>query len=158
MMTSGTSPGFIQRKLWLPLLGQLKQGISPEKLASSVAWAGVLGIFPILGATTGLCLIVGQWKKLNQVALQTINYLITPLHLLLIPIFIKIGEKFFGLNSVTFDPRILVPEFFASPGVFFQRYGASALSGISVWAIVAYPLYRLLFSLFSVFLKKRTSP
>ena len=46
---------FWKRRVVTPLIAQLKQGVTPEKLALTVALGLVLGIFPILGATTLLC-------------------------------------------------------------------------------------------------------
>jgi hypothetical protein len=38
-----------------PVIDLLTQGISPEKIALSLAFGIVLGVFPVLGSTTLLC-------------------------------------------------------------------------------------------------------
>src|SRR3981081_2804173 len=48
----GMNQGFFYRRLVRPLLDLLRQGATPEKLALSVALGAMLGVFPMLGATT----------------------------------------------------------------------------------------------------------
>jgi uncharacterized protein (DUF2062 family) len=42
--------GFLYRKLVRPLVDLLRQGVSPEKIALSVALGVTLGVFPVLGS------------------------------------------------------------------------------------------------------------
>lgn len=128
---------FFQRKFWFPLLAQLKQGTSPERLAWSVAAGGVLSTFPILGATTPLCALAGITFRLNHIVLQIVNYLMTPVQLLAIPLLIHGGETVFGLPHISFDPIRLGNELRTAPGLFFLTYGASALAGVAVWIALA---------------------
>jgi hypothetical protein len=45
----------IRRRLLEPILTLLRQGITPQKIALSVAFGLGLGIFPLLGGSTSLC-------------------------------------------------------------------------------------------------------
>jgi uncharacterized protein (DUF2062 family) len=47
--------GFFHRRIVAPILALLTQGITPEKIALSLALGIVLGVFPVLGSTTVLC-------------------------------------------------------------------------------------------------------
>jgi uncharacterized protein (DUF2062 family) len=132
-----SEPGFFNRRFWSPILGQLKQGTSADKLAWSVAAGATLSTFPILGATTPLCALAGIVFKLNHVVLQVMNYLATPLQLASIPLMIHLGESVFGLAHITYSPVRLANELRTAPGLFFQTYGASALAGIAVWLVFA---------------------
>jgi len=49
---------FFYRRLVRPILDLLRQGVTPEKMALSLALGGALGVFPALGCTTLLCTIV----------------------------------------------------------------------------------------------------
>src|SRR5256885_328582 len=69
------------RRIIAPILAQLRQGITPEKIALTLALGAALGIFPILGASTLLCAIAGIWLRLNQPVIQLTNYLVYPLQL-----------------------------------------------------------------------------
>ena len=77
-----------KRRVIEPLLGVLRQGLTPLALALALATGAVIGVFPALGTTTALCAAVGTLFRLNHVALQVANYLVYPLQfILLIPFF-----------------------------------------------------------------------
>jgi uncharacterized protein (DUF2062 family) len=119
------------------IVGQLKQGITPQKISLTVALGLTLGIFPILGATTLLCLGFGLWLKLNQPILQVVNYLVSALQLALILVFVRIGEFVVRAPPVSF----LIPEMFRkfheSPLNFFREFGLTGLHGIIGWLLLA---------------------
>lgn len=79
-----------------PILSQLLQGISPEKIALTIVVGAALGVFPVLGASTLLCALVGMWLRLNQPILQLVNYAVYPLQIALIFVFLRIGERICG--------------------------------------------------------------
>ncbi len=85
----------LYRKAVLPLLALLRMGTTPEKLAWSLAIGCVIGINPLLGSTTIVCLIVIFALRLNTVASQLGNHLMYPLELLLVVPFIRAGERLF---------------------------------------------------------------
>ena len=131
-------PSFWQRYVVAPILAQLKQGITPEKVALTLALGGVLGIFPILGASTALCAGVAIWLRLNQPIIQLVNYLVYPLQLILLIPFYRAGEQLFGAQPVPIaDVADLVKRFADGPGQFILDYGRVGLYGIVVWCLVA---------------------
>jgi uncharacterized protein (DUF2062 family) len=135
--SSGTS-SFWQRRLMDPIIAQLKQGITPEKIALTLALAAVFGIFPILGATTLLCGIAAVWLRLNQPLIQVSNYLLTPLHVTLLLPFYRAGETLYGKPHVPiFSVVELLERFKAAPLQFFADYGMVGVYGITVWALIA---------------------
>jgi uncharacterized protein (DUF2062 family) len=85
----------LYRRLVQPVVDLLTQGVSPEKIALSLAMGVVLGIFPMLGATTILCAAAAIIFRLNLPAIQLVNYLVYPLQLLLFLPFIRAGEFLF---------------------------------------------------------------
>ena len=86
---------FLYRRLVQPLLDLLKQGVTPEKLALSVALGAVFGIFPALGWTTALCAIIAFIWRLNLPAIQIVNYFMYPVQIALILPFFRLGEIVF---------------------------------------------------------------
>jgi uncharacterized protein (DUF2062 family) len=72
------SEGFLYRKLVRPLVDLLRQGVSPEKIALSVALGVTLGVFPLLGSTTALCALAAFTMQLNLAAIQLVNYFVYP--------------------------------------------------------------------------------
>jgi uncharacterized protein (DUF2062 family) len=61
--------GSWRRRVLDPLVDLLAQGLTPERLALSLAVGLVLGLFPVVGLTTLLCLAAGFAFRLNHVAL-----------------------------------------------------------------------------------------
>ena len=87
---------FFRRRLLDPILALLTQGITPEKIALSIAIGAIVGIFPVLGTTTVLCTAVGAALRLNLVAIHTVHYVMTPVQILLIIPFVRVGEHLVG--------------------------------------------------------------
>ena len=86
---------FLQRKIREPIRQQLTQGLSPEKIALSIAVALTIAVNPIVGTTTILCFAAAWALKLNQPIVQAINWSSYALQLLLIFPFIRLGEWLF---------------------------------------------------------------
>jgi uncharacterized protein (DUF2062 family) len=87
---------FLQRRLIVPLLALLRQGVTPRKLALSLALGVVIGLVPILGVSTALCALAALALRLNMPAIQLVNYLLTPLQLVLIIPLLRFGEHLVG--------------------------------------------------------------
>jgi uncharacterized protein (DUF2062 family) len=80
-----------------PILALLKQGVTPEKLALSLAFGIGLGILPVLGISTVACTAVAMTLRLNLPAIQLVNYLVAPIQLALIIPFVRLGEHLHGV-------------------------------------------------------------
>lgn len=120
-----------------PVVSQLTKGISPEKVAWTISLGLVLGIFPILGSTTFLCLFVGWMLGLNQPLLQAFNTAAYPLHLATILPFIRAGEFLHGADLMPFSIRELLSKFQADPLAFVIDFGLTAWHGVSAWLLLA---------------------
>jgi uncharacterized protein (DUF2062 family) len=139
---------FWQRRVVAPIVAQLKQGITPQKIALTLALGGTLGIFPILGATTLMCAVVGVWLRLNQPIIQLVNYLVYPLQIVLLIPFYRAGEHLFGADPVPIvNLPDLIARFGADPWQFLIDYGLVGLYGIAVWCLVAPVLALLAYAL-----------
>jgi uncharacterized protein (DUF2062 family) len=136
-LTASPPKSFWQRRVVDLLVVQLKQGITPEKIALTVALGLTLGIFPIMGTTTVLCAVVGIWLKLNQPIIQAVNYVIYPLQIFLILVFVRMGEWMTRAERVPFSIPELLRKFQASPAKFMQEFGMTGLHAIIAWAVVA---------------------
>jgi uncharacterized protein (DUF2062 family) len=128
---------FWQRRVLDVIVAQLKQGITPQKISLTIALGITLGIFPILGATTLLCLVVGICLKLNQPVIQAVNYLVSALQLALIIVFVRIGEFVLRATPVSFSVSELFRTFHESPVKFFHEFGLTGLHGILGWLLIA---------------------
>ena len=134
----------LRRWIVVPIINQLKRGITPEKLSWTIALGVTLGIFPIIGSTSVVCLIAGYFLKLNQGVLHLFKSLTYPLHLALILVFIRLGQHLNGVALIKFSIPQMMRQFKDSPAQFGKDFGMAALYGIEAWAIAAVVLIPLL--------------
>ena len=134
---AATKDGLFRRWVMGPIIRQLTQGTSPHKVAQAIAFGITLGIFPIIGTTTLLSLMVGIPLQLNQPILQAIKTFAVPLQWALILGFYRLGEALFQATPVSLSIPTMMSEFTAAPGSFFIKYGMTALYGVTVWCLLA---------------------
>ena len=70
----------------------LRQGVKPRELALCLALGATIALIPVLGVSTALCALVALFLKLNMPAIQLVNYLLTPLQLVLLIPWLRFGE------------------------------------------------------------------
>ena len=97
------------RRLLRPFLDLLRQGITPEKVALTIALGLSLGITPVIGSTTLLCTLAAVALRLNLPAIQLVNGAAYPLQLILIIPFLRAGAWIFGDSTV---PALTVTRLF----------------------------------------------
>src|SRR5664279_199614 len=141
-------PTFFHRRIVRPILDLLRQGFTPEKIALSVAFALVLGVFPALGWTTLLCLVVALRLRLNVPAMQLVNYLAYPLQLMLLLPFIRAGEILFHAPRLSLSLPQIMSMIHTGVWHAIQVLWVATVRAIAVWAIIAplaiYLIYRIL--------------
>jgi uncharacterized protein (DUF2062 family) len=126
------------------IVAQLRQGITPEKIALTIALAAVLAVFPILGSTTLLCALAAFMLRLNQPIIQLLNYLCYPLQfVLLIPLY-RIGEAL-GAPHLSLSIPQMMTRFQAGPWQFIKDFATVALGGIAAWCLLAPPVAALIY-------------
>jgi uncharacterized protein (DUF2062 family) len=128
---------FWKRRLLTPILQQLQTGITPEKIALTIAVGTVVGVFPVLGSTTLLCALAAFVLRLNQPIIQLVNYLAYPLQLALVLGFLRAGESLFGKEHLPLSIPLMLERFKAGPLLFLKDFGVIAVHGIVVWLLVA---------------------
>ncbi|WP_242919211.1 DUF2062 domain-containing protein [Pontibacter liquoris] len=147
---------FLKRRLVAPILNLLKQGMTPHKLAVTVALGTVVGVVPALGVTTVLGTALAARFRLNIAATVLVSYLVQPLQLLLALPFIRAGIYMFGLAELrlTFDE--ITAMFKADWLAALEQLWLANLAGISAWALLALPaggvLYLVLLPVFKLVL------
>ncbi|MGA2115877.1 MAG: DUF2062 domain-containing protein [Bryobacteraceae bacterium] len=88
--------GLLRRRIVIPILDLLRQGITPEKIALSIALGITLGVTPVLGSTTILCFLAAVFFRLNLSAIQLVSWVVYPPQLALLIPFIRMGEWIFA--------------------------------------------------------------
>lgn len=127
----------LRRRLLAPLAAQLTQGVSPEVLARTLAVGAGCSMFPFLGTTSLLNLVVGLGLRMNQPVLQTLNQVLGPVHLVMIVVYVRVGERLVGATgSDRFSVVEVVTAFRdLSLGDFFARFGRAGLHALLAWGV-----------------------
>jgi uncharacterized protein (DUF2062 family) len=99
---------WIYRKLILPFVELLKQGMSPEKIALTVALGISLGVVPVIGSTTTLCTLAAVSLRLNLPAIMLVNGVVYPLQIALLVPFLRAGAWLFRVDG----PKLTVTQIF----------------------------------------------
>ncbi len=129
--------GFLRRKIGDPIVEQLTQGLSPEKIALTVAFGLCIAIIPVVGATTILCFVTAWALRLNQPIIQLINWSSYALQLLLIVPFIRLGEKIFRAPRLTLSLEEFVVMTKADPLGTFLALSSSIARAAAAWLILS---------------------
>ncbi len=69
----------------------LRQGISPRRLALTLALGFAIGCIPLIGIPTLACAALAFLLRLNLPAIQAANYFAMPLQILLIAPLVRVG-------------------------------------------------------------------
>ncbi len=127
---------FFRCRVLRPLLRQLRGGVSPRRLAWSLAVGIVIGINPSVGITTILVVLLAWVFGLNQVASQIGAHAASPLHLLLFLPFIELGVKLFHTHRLPMTRRQL-EHLSRHPWRLFHDIWRWEWHALIVWAVLA---------------------
>ena len=75
---------------------------SPPKTALAFTVGFYLGIFPVIGTTTILCIVVSFIFRLNPLILQLMNVILSPVQLILVYPMLKAGRLLFFMDKKVF--------------------------------------------------------
>ena len=129
---------FWQRRVRDPLVALFVQGLTPDKVALTLAVGSACALFPFLGFTSLLTFGVGLWLRLNQPLLQTFNQLLGPVQLLLIVVYVRIGEWLWRAQDSKFTIAEMLRVFReASIGDFMRTFGWVGVHAFTAWVLTA---------------------
>ncbi len=141
--------GFFYRRVVGPIVALLTQGITPEKIALSLAFGIVLGIFPVLGSTTILCAAAAVIFRLNLPAIQLVNYLIYPLQLFFLLPLIRLGEMLFRAAPLQLSLAQILAMARADLPHAAATLWLAGVHAMSAWLLIGPPAILLLYFLLS---------
>jgi len=127
---------FVRCKVLRPLLRQLRGGVTPRRMAWSLALGMVIGINPSVGLTTLLVVILAWMLGLNQVASQIGSHIVAPLHLILFIPFIDLGVHLFHTGRLPMSRR-QIEHLSHHPVRLFHEIWRWEWHALVVWGIVA---------------------
>lgn len=136
------------KKIKDTVVAQLTQGASPEKLAQSLSAGLLIGCFPLLGFTTAIAGVVGLVFKLNHIVIQTANYMMYPVQILLIPVYIKLVSLIVDVGDVPLRPDLILEAFNRDWQSFLKTYAMVGLYAVCLWLLLSSVLFFILTKIF----------
>jgi hypothetical protein len=128
---------WIYRHGVLPILALLRMGATPRSLAWSIAAGVLIGINPVVGSTTLICLAVSFRFRLNVIATQIANHAMFPLELALVVPFIRLGSRVFRTAAIPLAPRLFLQMARSAPLTLTRQIWMWEWHAFVVWAAIA---------------------
>jgi len=125
-----------RRKILMPILDLLRQGITPEKIALSIALGITIGVTPVLGSTSVLCFIAALLFRLNVPAIQLVNYLVYPLQFALLIPFIRAGEWIFSDKPMTLSVPMMAGLIRTDAWTAIRLLWTATLHALVAWMVL----------------------
>lgn len=146
--SSGQPPhhSWSYRRLVLPILALLRMGATPQRLAWSIGVGVVIGLNPLVGTTTVLCLAFAFAFRLNIVAVQIANHAMFPLEVALVLPFIRLGSWIFRTSAMPLSGTVFLARARTSPIALVRLVWIWEWHALLVWllfAVIAAPLIAL---------------
>lgn len=134
----------------------LRQGISPHRLALTLALGFAVGCIPVIGIPTVLCAGLALALRLNLPAIQAANYAAMPFQLLLIVPFVRFGGWLFSnapRNGAASGLWLHLPATMPASSLIS---GSAALMGhaLAAWLLFAAPAVLVLFAPLTLVLRR----
>ena len=124
-----------------------RQGLTPHQLALTIALGVAVGIVPLVWGATPLCALLAYRFRLNQVAIQAVNYLVYPLQIALFLPFYALGAAIFPWGPVL-SPTSLRAVLHSDLSGNLTLILVTTLKALGAWLLfsplLAAPLYFLL--------------
>jgi len=130
----------------------LRQGISPQRLALTLALGFAIGCIPVLGVTTALCVVVALGLRLNFPVIQAANWAAAPLQLVLIVPFVRLGGRLFAFGSVRVIEMGSVLH--SSPLALISHVGSMVGQALLAWLLISIPVVALLTVMLTTLLRR----
>jgi len=132
--------------------GWLQLGVSPQKLALTLALGFAIGCIPVLGVTTTLCIILALGLRLNFPAIQAANWAAAPLQLVLILPFVRLGGRMFSFGS---GRAIQIGSLLhTSPLALISQVCGMAGQALLAWLLIAIPMVALMTAMLTMLLRR----
>lgn len=129
----------------------LCMGISPQRLALTLALGFAIGCLPLIGITTAICALVAIALRLNLPAIQAANYVAMPLQILLIVPFLRMGRWLFaGTASPSLGSSLLHGFSFAT----LRASGSLAGQALGAWFLFAAPTVLLMTAMLTLVFRR----
>ena len=130
----------------------VRQGISPRRLALTLALGFAIGCIPVVGIPTLICAALALALRLNLPAIQAANYVVMPLQLVLIVPFVRLGGWI--LSSVRNQQAMGGALLHTSPLNVMTHMASLAGQAMLAWLLIAIPAVVLMTLTLTVVLRR----
>ena len=130
----------------------LRQGMSPQRLAVTLALGFAIGCIPVVGIPTVLCAGLALALRLNLPAIQVANYLAMPLQLVLIVPFVRMGGWLLASGSAKTPSTREILKY--SPFELVTQMTSLAGHALLAWVLMAIPAVLLMTVTLTVMLRR----
>jgi uncharacterized protein (DUF2062 family) len=130
----------------------LRQGISPRRLALTLALGFAIGCIPVIGIPTVVCAVLALSLRLNLPAIQAANYAVMPLQLVLMVPFVRFGGWL--LSSSHYQGVQSGNLLHAAPMRVVTQMSWLAGQALLAWVILAIPAVLLLTFMLTLLLRR----
>lgn len=142
-----------KNRLIAPFIELLRQGMSPEKIALTIALGIMLGVTPVLGSTTLLCTLAAITLRLNLPAIQFVNAVVYPLQIILLIPFFKLGAFLFRTNAAAISLKGIEAMIHAGIWNAIGSLWILTLHALAIWAALGAIMTALLYPVLVVFIR-----
>ena len=129
----------------------MQQGVSPRRLALTLALGFAIGCLPMFGIPTALCLVIALGLRLNLPAIQAANYAAMPLQIALIFPFVRLGAWMFASGA---HPAFHVALGRESALKLIWASGSLAGEAMAAWLVIAVPMVALMTLVLTALLRR----
>jgi hypothetical protein len=120
-----------------PVGALISSGESVSKTAWTVALGFAIGLFPLIGVTTIVCVLLAGVLRLKQASIQVGNYAALPLQIILLIPCLRLGERITGAERFVFEPLKLLKSFPNVSETTAHAVVMAQLHMIEGWAVMA---------------------
>ena len=136
---------YLKRKVIEPIIGYLKEGMSPTKIAMCIGFGCIIGVVPVIGITTLLCAGIAIVFRLNMAIIQIINYAVYPLQIIFFIPFIKIGIYVFGATPLQLNADQIIEMIKENAFQVIMEIGYANFLGLIIWLVIAPMAYAIIY-------------
>jgi uncharacterized protein (DUF2062 family) len=134
----------------------LRQGVSPRRLALTLALGFAIGCVPVIGIPTLICAALAFALRLNLPAIQAANYAAMPLQLLLVVPFVRLGGWLFSVGPIRAAQAAQLLH--TPPTEVFTQLAGLFGHAMLAWLLIAIPAVLLMTWLFTLLLQRFPLP
>ncbi len=137
---------WFRRTLLEPVKGWLKQGLTPDRLALTLALGVACGLVPMPGMTTLLATTLAWRLRLNVAAMLLLGHVLTPLQVLLFVPFFRWGARLFHHSAgASLSLAQIKYQFLHPTAAGLSMLWRASLGALLLWAVAMVPLTFLLY-------------